>query len=133
MRAEAWLFTGWACFFGLMALFYGIFAAEPGGKAALTVAFLMSGLVAAFCWAQHLKKGRRPADDPSAEIAAGAGPLEFFAPASLYPLLTAAGAAVLALGIVYGVWLVVIGFGVLAPGVGGFVFQYARRSEGEGR
>ncbi|MFE0462330.1 cytochrome c oxidase subunit 4 [Kitasatospora sp. NPDC058965] len=129
MKAEAWLFTGVAAFFAVIATVYGVFAHEPAGKAALVVAFLMSALVAAFCWAQHAKRGRRPADDPSAEIAAGAGPLDFFAPVSAYPLLTAAGATVLALGIVYGVWLALIGFGVLAPGVAGFVFQYARRGQ----
>ncbi|GAA1947566.1 cytochrome c oxidase subunit 4 [Kitasatospora viridis] len=127
MKAEAWLFTGVAGFFAVTAGIYGWFAREPVGKAALVVAFLMASLVASFCWAQHVKLGRRPADDGSAEIAAGAGPLAFFAPASAYPLLTAAGAAVLALGVVYGTWLALIGFGVLAPGVAGFVFQYARR------
>ncbi|PYC76769.1 hypothetical protein C7C46_21540 [Streptomyces tateyamensis] len=127
MKAEAWLFTGVAGFFAVTATVYGVFAHEPAGKAALVVAFLMSALVAVFCWAQHVKRGPRPADDPSADIASGTGPLDFFAPASSYPLLTAAGAAVLALGVVYGLWLALIGFGVLAPGVAGFVFQYARR------
>jgi hypothetical protein len=129
VKAEALLFTGVAAFFAVTATVYGIFAHEPAGKAALVVSFLMSSLVAAFCWAQHVKRGRRLADDPDAEVVEGAGPLDFFAPSSAYPLLTAAGATVLALGIVYGVWLVVIGFGVLIPGIGGFVFQYALREQ----
>ncbi|MDH6139660.1 MULTISPECIES: cytochrome c oxidase subunit 4 [Kitasatospora] len=129
MKAEAWLFTGWAGFFAVLATVYGVFAHEPAGKAALVVAFLMSSLVAAFCWAQHVKRGRRLADDPNAEVADGAGPLDFFAPSSIYPLWTAVGAALLALGVIYGWWLTLIGFGVLAPGVTGFVFQYALREE----
>nr|WP_323809145.1 cytochrome c oxidase subunit 4 [Kitasatospora acidiphila] len=73
--------------------------------------------------------GQRLADDPNAEVADGAGPLDFFAPSSIYPLWTAVGAALLALGVIYGWWLTLIGFGVLAPGVTGFVFQYALREE----
>ncbi|MFE9425491.1 cytochrome c oxidase subunit 4 [Kitasatospora sp. NPDC006697] len=127
MKAEAWLFTGVAGFFAVTAGIYGWFAREPAGKAALVVAFLMASLVAVFCWAQVVRQTRRPSDDGSADIAAGTGPLAFFAPASAYPVLTAAGAAVLALGVVFGTWLALIGVGVLAPGIAGFVFQYARR------
>ncbi|WP_035841036.1 aa3-type cytochrome oxidase subunit IV [Kitasatospora azatica] len=133
MKTEAYLFTGWAGFFGVMAAVYGVFAHEPGGKAALIVAFLMSALVAAFFWTQYLRRARRPQDRADAEIAEGAGPLDFFAPASGYPLLTAVGVTVLALGVVFGAWLALIGFGLLVPGVVGFVFQYARRSDGESR
>ncbi|GAA1220672.1 cytochrome c oxidase subunit 4 [Kitasatospora nipponensis] len=129
MKAEAYLFTGWACFFGLMAAVYSVFAHEPGGKAALTVAFLMSALLAAFFWSQYLRRRGRPQDRAGAEIAEGAGPLDFFAPVSAYPLLTAAGAAVLALGVVFGLWLALIGFGLLVPGVLGFVFQYGQRGQ----
>ncbi|MCC9305576.1 cytochrome c oxidase subunit 4 [Kitasatospora sp. RB6PN24] len=129
MKSEAWLFTGWACFFAILATTYGVFAHEPAGKAALVVAFLMSSLVAAFCWGQLVKQGRRLSDDPDAEVAAGTGPLAFFSPSSVYPVWTAAGAAVTALGVIYGWWLLLIGFAVLAPGVAGFVFQHALRGQ----
>ncbi|MEU3663433.1 cytochrome c oxidase subunit 4 [Streptomyces sp. NPDC032940] len=127
MRTEARLFTGVAAFFAATAVLYGWWSAEPAGTAALTVAFLMASLVAFFFRVQHRKRGPRPQDRDDAEVADSAGPLDFFPPHSPWPVTIALGAVVLALGVVYGLWLALIGFGVLAFTVFGFVFQYAGR------
>ncbi|KJK59333.1 aa3-type cytochrome oxidase subunit IV [Saccharothrix sp. ST-888] len=127
MRAESALFAGVAAFFAVTGALYGWLAAEPAGTVALTVAFLMSGLLALFCWTQHVKRGERLQDRADIAVVEGAGPLDFFAPHSLYPVLCALGAALFGLGVVFGVWLVLIGFGVLVPGTVGFVFQYGQR------
>ncbi|MEU6102934.1 cytochrome c oxidase subunit 4 [Streptomyces flaveolus] len=125
MRTEARLFSGVALFFAATAVLYGWWSAEPAGTAALTVAFLMASLVAFFFRVQHHKRGPRAQDLDSAEVVDSAGPLDFFPPHSLWPITIALGAVVLALGIVYGLWLALIGFGVLALAVCGLVFQYA--------
>ncbi|MBZ6231480.1 cytochrome c oxidase subunit 4 [Streptomyces olivaceus] len=127
MRTEARLFTGVAAFFALTAAGYGWWSAEPAGTAALTVAFLMASLIAFFLRVQHRRRGPRAQDRGDAEVHETAGPLEFFPPHSPWPVTIALGALVLALGVVYGLWLALIGFGVLAMAVSGFVFQYAGR------
>ncbi|GAA5205926.1 MULTISPECIES: cytochrome c oxidase subunit 4 [Streptomyces] len=127
MRTEARLFTGVAAFFAVTAAGYGWFSEEPAGTAALTIAFLMASLVAFFLRVQYRKRGLRAQDRGDAEVLETAGPLEFFPPHSPWPIVTALGAVVLALGIVYGLWLALIGFGVLALAVLGLVFQYAGR------
>ncbi|MYR42794.1 cytochrome c oxidase subunit 4 [Streptomyces sp. SID5910] len=127
MRTEARLFTGVAAFFATTAVLYGWWSAEPAGTAALTVAFLMASLVAFFFRVQHRRRGPRAQDLDDAEVADSAGPLDFFPPHSPWPITIALGAVVLALGIVYGLWLALIGFGLLALAVCGFVFQYADR------
>ncbi len=127
MRTEARLFTGVAAFFAVTGAGYGWFSHEPAGTAALTVAFLMASLVAFFLRVQYRKKGLRAQDRGDAEVLDTAGPLDFFPPHSPWPVTTALGAVVLALGIVYGLWLALIGFGVLAFAVLGLVFQYADR------
>ncbi|MFB7668079.1 cytochrome c oxidase subunit 4 [Kitasatospora sp. NPDC056138] len=127
MRAESRLFAAVAAFFAVTGALYGWLAAEPAGTVALTVAFLMSGLLALFCWTQHVKRGERLQDREDVEVVEGAGPLDFFAPHSLYPVLCALGAALFGLGVVFGVWLLLIGLGVLVPGTVGFVFQYGQR------
>ncbi|MDY0812696.1 cytochrome c oxidase subunit 4 [Kitasatospora purpeofusca] len=129
MRAESYLFAGVALFFAVTASIYGWFADEPAGKAVLVIAFLMSALVAFFFWTQHTRRGQRPQDRTDAEIATGAGPLEFLPPHSYYPALTAAGTALLALGVVYALWMVLVGVGLLAPGIAGFVFEYGNRGQ----
>ncbi|MFJ8194439.1 cytochrome c oxidase subunit 4 [Streptomyces sp. NPDC096094] len=127
MKTEARLFTGVAAFFAVTAAGYGWFSEEPAGTAALTLAFLMASLVAFFLYAQHRKRGLRAQDRGDAEVMETAGPLDFFPPHSPWPIVAALGAVVLALGVVYGLWLALIGFGVLALAVFGLVFQYAGR------
>ncbi|MDT3397120.1 cytochrome c oxidase subunit 4 [Streptomyces sp. B1866] len=127
MRTEARLFTGVAAFFGAAAGCYGPLSGDPAGTAALVVAFLMAALVAFFLHVQYRKRGRRPQDRPGADVADGAGPLEFMPPSSPWPVVTAAGFALAGGGVVYGLWLFLIGAGVLAAGVLGLVFQYAAR------
>ncbi|MFJ8109297.1 cytochrome c oxidase subunit 4 [Streptomyces sp. NPDC096132] len=131
MRTEAWLFGGVALFFAGVAVFYGIWSHwDPAGTAALVVAALMAAVISFFCAMNYRRRGRRPQDRPDAEVADGTGPLEFFPPESRWPIVTAFGFAVAATGVVYGLWLFLIGVGVLGAGVFGMVFQYAARDSG---
>ncbi|MHC3467176.1 aa3-type cytochrome oxidase subunit IV [Streptomyces sp. 7R007] len=127
MRAEAMLFGAVALFFAGVSALYGWWSGEPAGTAVLVIAFLMAALVSFFAAVQYRHRGRRPQDRKDAEVADGAGPVEFFPPDSRWPVVTALGFAVTALGVVYGLWLFLIGCAVLARGVLGMVFQYAGR------
>ncbi|WP_406431020.1 cytochrome c oxidase subunit 4 [Streptomyces sp. NBC_00631] len=128
MKAEALLFGGVAVFFGAAAALYGVWSrADPAGTAALIVAFGMATLVSFFCTVTFLRHGPRAQDRTEAEVADSAGSVEFFPPHSLWPIVTALGFALAATGVVFGLWLFLIGFGVLARGVAGLVFQYVNR------
>ncbi|ELS57663.1 aa3-type cytochrome oxidase subunit IV [Streptomyces viridochromogenes] len=127
MKTEAVLFTGVAAFFAVTAGTYATFADDPAGTAALIIAFLMAALVAFFLAVQYRRRGLRPQDRKDAEIAETAGPLEFLPPDSSWPITVALGSVVVAMGVVYGLWLLLIGFGVLTLGVLGMVFEHARR------
>lgn len=125
MKAEGWLFSVMAAFFAVTGLVYGLLAREPAGKAILAVGFLMSSLIALFWFVQHQRRGHgRPQDRKDAEIADNAGPLGFFPPRSGYPVLAALAVTVFALGVVFGLWLVVVGAVMIALAVFGFIFQY---------
>ncbi|MDX2682789.1 aa3-type cytochrome oxidase subunit IV [Streptomyces sp. NY05-11A] len=131
MRAESFLFGGVAAFFGGSAVLYGVWShADPAGTAALIVACLMAAVISFFCATHYRRKGLRPQDRGDAEVADGAGPLEFFPPESPWPVVVAAGFAVTATGVVFGLWLFLIGAGVLGAGVSAMVFQYADRDSG---
>jgi hypothetical protein len=130
VKSEAYLFGGVAGFFLVTGVGYGWWSRqEPAGTAALAVAFAMASLICFFFTQNYRRRGARPEDDRAGEIADRSGPLDFFPAASPYPPLTGLGAAVSALGIVFGLWLFLLGFGVLASGVGGMVFQYVHRGE----
>ncbi|MEU5806170.1 MULTISPECIES: aa3-type cytochrome oxidase subunit IV [unclassified Streptomyces] len=123
MKGEAWLFTGTALFFGATMVVYAWFSGEPAGTAALAVSFLMTALVAAFLWRQHLRGGSRPEDRGTAEVQEAGGRREFFPGRTYLPVAAAAGTALIGLGVVQGLWLCLVGFGVLAPAVVGFAFR----------
>ncbi|MFC8521113.1 cytochrome c oxidase subunit 4 [Streptomyces sp. NPDC057257] len=127
MKSEALLFAGVAAFFLVADTVYAWFSREPAGIAALTVSFVMSSLIAFFSLINYRRKGARPEDRPSAEIRERGGRIGFFPPHSRYPVVTALGVTTLAIGVVYGLWLFLIGFGLLAVGVSGLVFEYAER------
>ncbi|MEE1928974.1 cytochrome c oxidase subunit 4 [Streptomyces sp. TRM 70351] len=124
MRTEALYFAGVAAFFAVISVPYLLYAQDPAGSAIVVIAVLMASLVAFFLGTQYRRRGKRPEDRREGEIAERAGPLDFFPPHSPWPVITAAGFTVLALGVVYGLWLLLIGFVVLAAGVFGFAFQY---------
>ncbi|MCZ7413238.1 MULTISPECIES: aa3-type cytochrome oxidase subunit IV [unclassified Streptomyces] len=126
MKAEALYFTGVTGFFAAVSVPYLAYGDDPAGGAVLVVCALMAALVALFLWVQYLRLGRRPEDRGDGEIAERAGPLDFFPAHSTAPVVTAVGLALLGLGVVFGLWLFLIGLAVLAGGVFGFVFQYAR-------
>lgn len=128
MRTEAVLFTGVAAFFAVTGAAYGWLSADPAGTCALGLAALMAALVAFFLGVQYRRRGRRPQDRSDAEVADAAGPVEFFPPHSPWPITVAAGFTLVCLGVVYGLWLFLLGLGLLSHGVCGMVLQYADRS-----
>lgn len=125
MKIEAWLFVGVAVFFAVTTAVYAPFARDPAGTAAMAVACLMAALIAFFLAVQHRRRGGRPEDRGEGEIHERAGPLDFFPAGSLWPPVTALGLTVMGTGVVVGLWLFLIGTGITAAGVFGFVFQYA--------
>jgi hypothetical protein len=127
VRTEAYLFAGVSAFFALETIGYAWWSsADPAGTTALTVSFIMAALIAFFFAVQYRRKGVRPEDRKDGEVRERAGRLGFFPPHSGWPPVAALGVTITGIGVVYGLWLLLIGLGVVALGVGGFVFQYAR-------
>jgi cytochrome c oxidase subunit IV len=128
MKTEAYLFGGVAAFFLVTAVGYGWWSdLEPAGSTALTVSFVMSSAICFFFTQNYRRRGPRPEDHRTSEVADRAGHLGFFPARSPYPVVVAFGAAVTALGIVYALWLFLIGFALVAAAVSGMVFQYVQR------
>jgi hypothetical protein len=129
MKTEAYLFAGVAGFFLVTDIIYIVFAHEPAGIAAFTVSFLMSSVISFFFTMNYQRKGRRPEDRQDAQVQDRAGVLDFFPPHSGYPPMTGLGIALLGVGIVYGLWLFIIAFGITMAGVAGMVFEFVGRDE----
>jgi hypothetical protein len=75
----------------------------------------------------HAKKmDLRPEDNKVAEIVEGAGELGFFPPYSWWPLWCALALTVCVLGVVFGWWLLFIGFSIGTITLSGWVFEFYR-------
>ncbi len=129
MRAEFYLFAGVAVFFGAETAFYLPYGRDPAGAAALLIACLMASVIAFFLFVQGRTRGRRPEDRKDGEIRDRAGPLDFFPPRSIWPVVTAFGFAVAASGVAFAVWIFLVGLGITGLGVGGFALQYQGDAE----
>lgn len=135
MKTEARLFIAIAVFLWLVAIFYGVWTAQPNSFShgqvewAGTVALILSGglvgLSGSFFWFVSRRIDARPEDRGDAEIAESAGELGFFSPGSYWPFGLAAGATVLGTGLAFVQWwLVIVGLLLLLFMVGGLVFEY---------
>lgn len=127
MKTEAAIFGITTTFFALVAPAYWFMSQDPTGTSALTMTALLAGMVALYLGVHAAKMDARPEDRKDGEIAEGAGELGFFPPYSWWPLWCALTLGVIVYGLALGAWwLAIIGFGLGALALSGFVFEYYR-------
>jgi cytochrome c oxidase subunit IV len=127
MKAEAWIFGICATFFLLVAPAYWFITYDWTGTSALTMTFLLAVLVTFYLGFHASRMEPRPEDRSDAEIADGAGELGFFPPYSWWPLWCGATLATFVFGIAMAAWwLALIGAGLGALALCGWIFEYYR-------
>jgi heme A synthase len=126
MKVEAAVFAVIFLFFVIIAAVYGFWSKEPTGLMALIFAGGLALLVTFYLFLTSRRIDPRPEDNLYAEVSDGAGEVGFYSPYSWWPLPLALSAAVVALGVIFGWWLVMLGVLALAMSVIGFVFEYYR-------
>ena len=134
MKVEGYLFALMALFFVPVTVVYWILSEDWTGTTCLALTFCLSFMVGYYLLFTARRMEARPEDRPDAEISEGAGEVGFFPPHSWWPIILAAGAILLANGLIIGPFLAMVGVGVLALGVLGFTFEYyvgINRSQGQ--
>ncbi|MGI8334084.1 cytochrome c oxidase subunit 4 [Actinomadura scrupuli] len=131
MRFQAYMFYGCALFFLVTDIAYWLLSHDWTGTTALALSVCLAGLVAFYVHftVRRLEKaggGPLPEDNKEGDIADGAGELGFFSPHSWWPLFVGASAAMVALGMVFGWWLVTLGVACTILSSIGLVFEYYR-------
>ena len=126
MKVEGYLFVFSALFFAAIDVVYWLWSHDPTGTTALALTVGLAGLVGFYVLFTGRRIGPRPEDDKEGEIADGAGELGFFSPHSWWPLFLALSAAAVALGFVFGWWLVILGVSATLLSAIGLVFEYYR-------
>src|SRR3954451_20784938 len=124
MKAETWTILACGIFFALVSPVYWVVSHDPTGTSALVMSTLLMALLGFYLAVVAKQIPDRPEDRSDGEIADGAGEQGFFPPYSWWPLFCACALAVWALGIVNGLWLFIIGAGLGAVMVVGWIFEY---------
>jgi len=124
MKVGGYSFWALALFYLASAVVYWFMSHDPTGTTCLVLSFALAAMVGYYLLFTARRMEPQPEDHPDAEIADGAGELGFFSPYSYWPVATAAAASVIALGMVFGPFLIVIGLAFLVFTVIGFLFEY---------
>ena len=127
MKAEAWIFGITTVFVAVVAPGYWFLSGDWTGTSALVMTALLTAMITLYLGFHASRMDPRPEDRKEGEIADGAGELGFFPPYSWWPLWCAASLAVVVYAVAIAAWwLVIIGFGLGAVALSGWVFEYYR-------
>ncbi|MBI1377649.1 MAG: cytochrome c oxidase subunit 4 [Frankiales bacterium] len=126
MKIEGFLFAGGAAFYGLVAVVYWFVTKELVGSTVLALTGALAFLVGFYVLYTSRRVGVRPEDDPNANVEDADPDYGFFSPHSWWPLAVGIATFVVVVGLVFAVWLLILGVGLLLGALIGFVFEYYR-------
>ena len=126
MKVEGFLFAGVAVFFAGVDVVYWYTSHDPTGTTALALAVALGFLVGFYLFVTGRRTGVRPEDRPDADISEAAGEYGFFSPHSWWPLFTAGSIGIVAVGVVFAWWLMIVGLMCVVITALGFVLEYYR-------
>jgi hypothetical protein len=110
VKDEWRLFVGGAVIVGATAALYWVLTHEDAGAVMLALGGVALALVGGWlALAASRLDGPRPEDRSDAEPADGAEEVGYFPSSSIWPFVGACGVVVLAVGLVFGVWLSLFG------------------------
>ena len=134
MKVEGALFAFLALFFAVITTVYWLLSKDPTGTTALGLTGGLCFIIGYYLLFTARRMEARPEDRADAEIAEGAGEMGFFPPHSYWPILLAASFATVGAGLVFGPFLVAIGFMFIVVSAVGFSFEFylgINRSQGQ--
>ncbi len=124
MKVEGLLFALYALFLFAISSIYFLLSQDPTGFTCILLSGGLAFIIGYYLLFTARRLEARPEDRPDAEISEGSGEMGFFSPHSYWPILTAAAFTITTLGLVFGRFMLLIGFVALLVTVSGFLFEY---------
>ena len=124
MKIEGYLFAFIFTFLVLTGSVYLILSGDPSGGVPLFFAAGLGLIIGYYLLYTSRRMEPRPEDRPDAEQEEGAGEVGFFSPHSWWPLWLAISATLMFAGIIFGLWLVLIGGGFGLFALSGLLLEY---------
>jgi magnesium-transporting ATPase (P-type) len=126
VKVEGRIFALGAIFFIVISAIYWYFSRDPIGTTALALSGGLAFIVAFYILYTSKRVYPRPEDRLDGEIDEADPEYGFFSPHSWWPLPVAFGAFVAALGLIFAVWVIVLGVAILMLAIIGWMFEYYR-------
>ena len=124
MKIEGALFAFFAAFFLVVTVVYWLLSGEWTGTVCLALTMLLAFMIGFYLLATARRMELRPEDRPDALISEGTGEVGFFPPHSWMPISLAVGFGLTALGVVFGLFLFLIGLVAVMAAAFGFLFEF---------
>jgi hypothetical protein len=126
VKVEAWIFGVLTIFFVVVTPIYWFLSKDPTGTVALTLTLLLALMISGYLALVARRIDPRPEDRTDGQVLEGAGDLGFFPPQSKWPLFCGLTFIPVALGPVFGWWLMILGFAIGAVTLTGWVYEFYR-------
>jgi hypothetical protein len=126
VRIEGGLFGLGFVFYTLLAGVYWYFSRDEIGTTALALTGGMAFLISFYALYTSKRVYPRPEDRLDAEIDEADPEYGFYSPHSWWPLAVAVATVIVVLGLIFAVWLIVLGVAALVLGLVGLLFEYYR-------
>lgn len=126
MKIEGWVFALGAIFFVPLAAIYWYLSRDPVGTTALALSGGLALIVGFYVLYSSKRVYPRPEDRLDGEIDEADPEYGFFSPHSWWPLFVGLGAFIIALGLIFAVWVIVLGVAALLLAIIGWLFEYYR-------
>ncbi len=128
MKVESYLLFVIGLFFAVIGIIYWFTSYEHAGSIMLAGSALLAIVPASYYFFWHRKMRERPRteDMPDATMAEGAGVISSFPSTSIWPFILGSGAFFLALSLVFGLWLLIIGVTLVLIALTGYTAESRR-------
>jgi len=126
VKIEGLLFAMGFVFYSVVAAIYWYLSRDEIGTTALALTGALAFLIAFYALYTSKRVYPRPEDRLTAEIDEADPEYGFFSPHSWWPLVVAFAAMLIVFGLIFAVWLIVLGISVLLIGIVGWLFEYYR-------
>jgi len=126
VRIEGALFGIGFIFYSLLAGVYWYFSRDEIGTTALALTGGMAFLISFYALYTSKRVYPRPEDRLDAEMDEADPEYGFYSPHSWWPLAVAVPTVMIVLGLIFAVWLIVLGVAALVLGLVGLLFEYYR-------
>ncbi len=128
MRTESRIFLGVTAFFVVIGTLYWFLSYEDAGAVMLAASAGLGLVTGGYLFFQSRRIELRPEDRREATVAEGAGSVDEFPTASVWPIGIAFGATVLATGLVFGLAVVLLGGALFVIAIVGMVLESRGRA-----